>query len=215
MKFRIRSLLIALLLSSTSSGFACGTRAVNTGEANIPPRQDGSSSRQDELVPAGWKRYDFQKPLAFSVLLPAQPEQRVSPLLEGAATSHVFISAGNSSVYGATYVSDLPAVASRWESSGSELLYEVFIKDFALALAGGGGERSADLGSKVRFTADRQVIVSGLEGLERDFSSEDFRGRMRLVRVGPAAFCLVAIWKQTAAPAERESFFNSAKIAAG
>jgi hypothetical protein len=213
MKFKLRSLLIALLLSSTSSGFACGTRAVNRGDANIPPRQDGS--RQDEPTPAGWKRYDFQKPLVFSVLLPAPPEQRVSPLLEGAATSHVFISAGNSSVYGATYISDLPAVVSRWESSGSELLYEVFIKDYALMLAGRGGERSADSGSKVRFTADRQVTVGSLEGLERDFSLEDFRGRIQLLRVGPAAFCLVAIWKQTAPPTERESFFNSAKIAAG
>jgi hypothetical protein len=99
MKFRIRSLLIALLLSSTSSGFACGARAVNTGDADIPPRQE--DSRQDDLTPAG-----------------------------------------------------------------------------------------------------------------RDFSSEGFRGRMRLVRVGPAAFCLVAIWKQTAPPAELEPFFNFAEVAA-
>ena len=199
MKLTPGSVLIALLLSVASSGLACGARPAGGGEP----------------LTAGWKRYDFQKPLAFSLLLPGEPEQRVTPLLDGKAISHVFISAGNSGVYGATYVSDLPAVAMLWESTGAELMYELFIKDFAAKMAGEGAEQNASSDSKVRFTGERPATVSGLEGLEKEFTTRDFRGRMRLVRVGPAGFCIIAIWKQTAPTAETEAFFNSARVAAG
>src|SRR3712207_1575675 len=157
MKLGARPALVALLLGIASSSFACGARGVNKAGA-------------DEQPPAGWKRYDFQKPLAFSLLLPGEPEQRVGPLPGGEEISHAFISADNSGVYGATYISDLTAVAGRWESSGNELFYEIFVKDFAAEMTRGGGGQSVESGSGVRFTADRQVTVSGLEALERDFS---------------------------------------------
>lgn len=210
MKLTLSSILIAVLLSIASSSLACASRPISVTDANGSARSVGG----DESLPAGWKRYDFQKPLAFSLLLPGEPEQRITPLLDGAALSHVFISAGNSGVYGATYISDLPAVARLWESTGSKLLYEMFIKDFAVKLAGKGGEQGAGFDSKIRFTTELPVTVSGLKGLEREFSIEDFRGRMRLVSVGPAGFCLVAIWKQTAPPAELDAFFNSVRVAA-
>lgn len=202
--------LIALLFSLASLSLACASRKVDTQDAKASPRQTGAD---DSSSPAGWKRYDFKEPLAFSMILPNKPEQRVSTLPVETETSHLFISKGNSGVYGATYITDLPAVASRWESAGNNLFYELFIRDFAMKLENKGVEKSIDFESQVRFTTDRQVTINGQEALERDFILGDFQGRTQLRRIGQAGFCVVAIWKQGTPLVERDAFFNSVKIA--
>ena len=211
MKITSSAFLLALLLSLASSGVACASRKMDTQDAKATPRQVGGTD--DSSSPVGWKRYDFNEPLAFSMILPNKPEQRVSTFLEETETSHLFISAGNSSVYGVVYISDLPAVASRWESAGNKFFYELFIRDFAVKLESKGGEKSIDFDSQVRFTTDRQVAVGGQEAWERDFAVGDFQGRTQLIRIGQAGFCIVAIWKQSTPLAERDAFFNSVKLA--
>ena len=210
MKITSGAFLITLLLSIASTGIACGSRAINKQEAKATSRQAGGAD--DSSVPAGWKRYDFEKPIAFNLSLPSEPEQRVSTIPDQTETSQVFISASSSGVYGAIYISDLPGVARNWTSAGNKMFYEIFLDDFVVKIAGKSGEQNIDFYSKLKFTAERTLMVSGLEGLERDFSVGDFQGRLQLVRVGPAGFCLVAIWKQAAPPAERDDFFKSAKI---
>lgn len=212
MKITSGAFLIALLLGLASLSVACASRTINTQVAKETPTPLQGGGRDDSTSTAEWKRYDFDKPLAFSISLPSEPERRVSTFPSQTATSHVFISRSNSGVYGAVYISDLPAVARHWESSGNQFFYEIFIKDFAVKLEGKGEDDNIDFDSHVRFTAEWQVTVSGLEGLERDFSIKDSQGRMQLLRVGQASFCVVAIWKQTATLAERDAFFDSVKI---
>jgi len=209
MKITSGAFLIALLLSIASSGVACASRKTDTQDAKATPRP--SDRPDDSSAPAGWKRYSFEKPLAFSLMLPGEPEQRTSTFSSQTETSHVFISESNSGVYGATYISDLTAVASKWEESGNKFFYEIFIKDFAAKINNKAG-KNIDFESQVKFTSERRVTVGGQEGLERNFSAGDFRGRVQLVRIGQAGFCLVAIWKQSAPPAEQDAFFNSVKI---
>jgi hypothetical protein len=210
MKITSGAFLITLLLSLASLSIACASRKIDTQDAKAAPRQTGTD---DSSVPAGWKRYDFKEPLAFSMILPNKPEQRVLTLPVETETSHLFISAGDSGVYGAVYISDLPAVASRWESSGNKFFYELFIRDFAIKLENKGAEKSIDFESQMRFTTDRQVTINGQEALERNFAVGDFQGRTQLRRIGQAGFCIVAIWKQSTPVAERDAFFNSVKIA--
>jgi hypothetical protein len=211
MKTLSGSFLIALLLSLASWSVACGSRAINTWDAKTAPQRFGGID--DSSAPLGWKRYEFDKPLAFSLILPDEPEKRVSTLYGGPETSHVYISMSRSGVYGLTYIDDLPAVAKRYPESGHEFFFESFVKDFALRLQNSGQEKGSDLGFKqFKVIKETQVAVSGIEGLEWSFLVGPFQGRMQMGRVGQAAFCLVAIWKQAASLSEQDAFFNSAKI---
>jgi hypothetical protein len=211
-KIRPGPFFIALLLSLTSSSIACASRNINAQDVKAAPQpKSSSSSGDDSSTPTGWKRYIFDKPLAFSLMLPGEPERRVSTFPGKTETAHVFISESSSGVYGVTYISDLPAVARSWEGAGNELLYDIFIKDFATKIEKKAGS-SPDFASQVKFSSERQVTLSDMESLERNFSAGDFRGRMQLVRVGQAGFCVVALWKQAAPPAEQDAFFNSVKI---
>lgn len=211
MKIVSGSFLIALLLGLASWSVACGSRAINTQGTKATPQQVGAID--DSSAPFGWKRYEFDKPLSFSLILPNEPEQRVSTFSGGTETSHVYISTSRSGVYGLTYIDDLPAVAKRYPESGHEFFFETFVKDFALRLQNSEREENVDIQFK-QFKAlkETQAVVSGIEGLEWSFLVGPFQGRMQIARVGQAAFCLVAIWKQTASPAEQDAFFNSAKI---
>jgi hypothetical protein len=109
----------------------------------------------------------------------------------------------------------LPSLARHWESTGNKLFSDIFLKDFVMKIEAQSEEKDIDFEAKINFTADRQIIVSGLDGLERDFSIDGFHGRLQLVRVGQGGFCVIAIWKQSTPPAEREAFFNSVKITGG
>jgi hypothetical protein len=211
MKTLSGSFLIALLIGLAPWSVACGSRAINTRNAKTTAQRFGGID--DSSAPSEWKRYEFDKPLAFSLILPNEPEQRVSTLSGGPERSHVYISMSRSGVYGLTYIDDLPAVAKRYPKSGYEFFFETFVKDFALRLQNSGQEKSSDLGFKqFKVIKETQVAVSGIEGLEWNFLVGLFQGRMQMVRVGQAAFCLVAIWKQTASLTEQDAFFNSAKI---
>lgn len=209
MGIKSSSFLIGLLFIIASSSVACRAQTINTQEASTTPRQ--ARGEKDSSAPAGWKRYDFDKPLTFSLILPNEPERQVSTVPDGAETAHVYISKSDSGVYGVTYIDNLPAVASRSVESGNEFFFKMFVKNFAMKLQSAGQQKGDNLQFKV--ITDQRITVNGLDGLERNFSIGLIQGRARLVRVGQAGFCVVAVWKQTAPSAERDAFFNSVKIA--
>lgn len=211
MKIRSSAFLIALLLSLVFFGVACASRSVNTQDAKAT--SPASSGRDDSALPAAWKRYNFDQPLAFSLILPGEPEQRAHTIIGGTEKSHVYLSRNSSGVYGLTYIDNLPAVARRAEEDGNEFFFDLFIKEFALKLQPNGQEKSAGPESKqFKVTSEKPVVISGFDGLERDFSIGSFQGRAQLARMGEAAFCLIAIWQPTAPLAEQEAFFKSLKV---
>jgi hypothetical protein len=200
--------LVALLLSIASSSISCRAQTTSSRETSATLHQ--AEGEKDSSTPAGWKRYDFDKPLSFSLILPSEPERRKSAIAGGEETAHVYISKSDSGVYGVTYIDNLRAVASRSEESGNEFFFNMFVKDFAMKLQSVGQQKGDDWQFKV--IDDKQITVNGFDGLERNFSIGDFRGRVQLVRAGQAGFCVVAIWEQTAPSAERDAFFKSVKI---
>lgn len=211
MKITSGAFLIALLLSLVSSSVACALRAANAQDAKAATRQDAGID--DSSLPAGWKRYNFDKPLAFSIILPKEPEQQVSTFSGGTETSHVYISTNGSGAYGLTYINNLPAVANRSTESGHEFFFNTFIKEFIQKLQNNEQEKSVDLQfEEFKITTDKPVVINGVEGLEWNFSGGPFQGRAQLARAGQAGFCLIAVWKQTTSLAEQDAFFKSFKV---
>jgi hypothetical protein len=58
----------------------------------------------------------------------------------------------------------------------------------------------------------RGITIDNFEGLEQDFSVDNFFGRARLYRIGQGGLCFVAIWSEASPPAERIAFFDSVQI---
>lgn len=211
MKIRSSALLTALLLSLVAAGAACASRSINTQDAQAT--SPASSGKDGSSIPAAWKRYDFDKPIALSLILPGTPEERGSTIIGGTEKSHVYLARGGSGVYGLKYIDNLPSVARRAEEDGNEFFYDLFIKEFALKMQSSGQDKSAGPGAaQFKVTSEKPVVVSGFEGLERDFSLGSLQGRAQLARMGQAAVCLVAIWEPTAPAAEQEAFFKSFKV---
>jgi len=125
--------------------------------------------------------------------------------------TRVHVSNTRSGVYGVAYLNDLPAAARLSTESGNEFLFNMFIKPIAVSFQRIAQTNNGSL--KPRMLEQRKAIVSGIEGLDQDFSLGAFTERARMLRGGQTGICVVAIWKQdTSSIDQTAAFFDSVKV---
>lgn len=212
MRIKSLSFLIGLLLSASSSSIACVSQTLTTQETSATPAQRPARVVGDSTASARWKRYNLDDVPSLNLILPSEPERQTAS--SGTAeTTRVYMSRDSSGVYGAAYLDDLPAAASRSEESGKDFLFNTFIKAFAVSFQNLVQVKGNDL--QVKMLEQRQVRVSGVEGIEQDFTLDSFNGRARIIRVGDVGVSMVAIWTQNARLSDRIAFFDSARVEKG
>lgn len=210
---RFSLILTPLLVSVAPPGVASDARTLRA-RGEVPTRARRQAGAADSSpAPAGWKRYGLGELPAFSLILPGEPE-RLTHDSGAEVMTRVYVSKNDSAVYGASYISDLPAAAGTWAESGSEFLLSTFVKPFAATFRKVVREKGGKL--QLRMSKQPEMIVSGgAESLEQYFSFGPFQGRARLFRMGPAGVCAVAVWKGNAPARERAAFFDSIRVAGG
>lgn len=189
------------------SSLACDTRTASTQKVGVTPFTE--ISIDDFSIPSGWKRYSVGERPSFSLALPSKPESLTYDW-DAKEKIDVYLSKNGLGVYGVSYLGNLTAAASRSEEKGSEFLFNIFIRPFALNIQNSMHLNETEL--EHQMLGQRMVEVEGVEALEWDFSLSHFQGRARLFRIGQAGICVVAIWEQTAKLNDLKTFFSSIRI---
>ena len=212
MRIKFTTLILWLILGFTSLSIACVAQSLSSRKATDASTPLPAKSVNETSALAGWKRYTFSDASSISLILPSEPE-RLSYDSGAAETTHVYISKNDSGVYGVAYLTDLPAAARSSEESGNEFFFNTFIKPLAMSFQKDIQTKGIDLPHQM--LEHRQTQVSGLDGMEQDFSLGTFQGHALLFRDGQAGICVVAIWKQSVPVTDRTAFFNSVKVVNG
>lgn len=165
----------------------------------------------DKLAPAGWTRYEIGQPTRFSLLLPGQPSgstERMTLTPKIAVTVRNYMSLGESGLYGATYIDDLPAeiMNAAMKRTFFESFVEGFAKGFQTQMSKSGAR------GQMKMLEQRAATAAGLSGYEQDFSFETMTGRVRLVYDGARAYAVLSFWNDPATNADRVAFFDSLRV---
>lgn len=165
----------------------------------------------DKLAPAGWTRYEIGSPMRFSLLLPGEPSgsqerMNLSPTLSVMVRN--YMSLGNSGLYGATYIDNLPAEIMN--AAMKRTFFEAFVKGFAEGFQTTMNSRGAS--EQVTMLEHRTATAAGLAGYEQDFAYDKMKGRVRLVYDGERAYAVLSFWSDPATDADRIMFFNSLRV---
>lgn len=168
----------------------------------------------DKLAPAGWTRYEIGQPMRFSLILPAAPsgsQERMTLTPNLTVTVRNYMSLGESGLYGATYIDDLPAEVMN--AAMKRTFFEYFVKGFAEGFQTEMNKNGAP--GQVNMLAQRAATAGGLSGYEQDFTFEKMTGRVRLVYDGSRAYAVLSFWSDPATEADRTAFFDSLRVNRG
>ncbi|HZG53028.1 MAG TPA: hypothetical protein VEZ40_12910 [Pyrinomonadaceae bacterium] len=168
----------------------------------------------DKLAPAGWTRYEIGRPTRFSLILPGAPSGSAERMIltpKITLTVRHYMSLGESGLYGATYIDDLPA--GIMNAAMKRAFFEEFVKGFAegfqtqMSKAGTTGQ--------VNMLEQRAATAAGLAGYEQDFAFDQMTGRVRLVYDGARAYAVLSFWSDPATDGDRIAFFDSLRVNRG
>ncbi|MDQ1560395.1 MAG: hypothetical protein QOD32_3455 [Pyrinomonadaceae bacterium] len=168
----------------------------------------------DKLAPAGWTRYEVGQPTRFSLLLPAEPSgsaERISLTPKVAVTVRNYMSLGESGLYGATYMEDLPADVMN--EAMKRTIFEAFVKGFAEGFQAQMNKGGAP--GEMKMLEQRAATAGGLNGYEQEFAFDKMTGRVRLVYDGARAYAVLSFWSDPAKEADRTLFFESLRVKRG
>jgi hypothetical protein len=168
----------------------------------------------DKLAPAGWTRYEVGRPTRFSLLLPGEPSgdtERISLTPKVAVTVRNYMSLGDTGLYGATYMEDLPAEVMN--EAMKRTIFESFAKGFAEGFQTQMNKGGAP--GEMKMLEQRAATAAGLAGYEQDFAFDKMTGRVRLVYDGARAYAVLSFWSDPAHDADRVLFFNSLRVNRG
>jgi len=208
LKFSLISFaLLCALTPETSPARAQGTTAAPIAQ----PAPLVARPVADNLAPAGWTRYEIGQPMRFSLILPGEPsgsQERMSLTPKLVVTVRNYMSLGDSGLYGATYIDDLPA--ELMNDAMKRTFFESFVKGFAegfqtqMSKTGTSGQ--------VKMLEQRAATAAGLAGYEQDFAFDKMTGRVRLVYDGARAYAVLSFWSDPATEADRIAFFDSLRV---
>jgi hypothetical protein len=165
----------------------------------------------DKLAPAGWTRYEIGQPTRFSLILPGAPSanaERMTLTPKIAVTVRNYMSLGESGLYGATYIDDLPAEVMN--AAMKRTFFESFVEGFAKGFQAQMSKSGA--GGQVKMLEQRPAMAAGLAGYEQDFSFDTMTGRVRLVYDGSRAYAVLSFWSDPATNGDRAAFFDSLRV---
>ncbi len=210
MRNKTSLILIGLMLGGVTSSIACAARTASLPDVSGTPASNQVRAIDESSASTEWKRYYLIDTPSLSLILPSEPEQTTHD--SGAPEmTRIHVSNNKSGVYGVAYLNDLPAAARLSTESGNEFLFNMFIKPIAVSFQRIAQTNNGSL--KPRMLEQRKAIVSGIEGLDQDFSLGAFTERARMLRGGQTGICVVAIWKQdTSSIDQTAAFFDSVKV---
>jgi hypothetical protein len=165
----------------------------------------------DKLAPAGWTRYEIGNPMRFSLILPGEPSgshERMNLSPEISVTVRNYMSLGESGLYGATYIDDLPAEIM--DEAMKRTFFESFVKGFAEGFQTTMNKSGANV--QMTMLEHRPATAGGLRGYEQDFAYDKMTGRVRLVYDGARAYAVLSFWSDPATDGDRVAFFDSLRI---
>lgn len=202
--------LVCALAACAPHARAQGARG-NAGASAQPSPSLAARPVTDKLAPAGWTRYEIGRPMHFSLLLPGEPmvstERMVfSPTLT--VTVSNYMSLGESGLYGAVHMSDLPV--ELMNGAFKRTFFESFIKGFARGFENGmskGGSKA-----QMQLLELRAATAAGLAGYEQDLVFDKMTGRVRLVYDGARAYAVLSFWSDPAMDGDRAMFFKSLRV---
>jgi hypothetical protein len=165
----------------------------------------------DKLAPAGWTRYEIGQPTRFSLILPGQPTGSAERMVfspKVSMTVRNYMSLGDSGLYGATYIDDLPA--DIMNAAMKRTFFEYFVKGFAEGFQTQMNKTGTT--AQVKMLEQRAATAGGLSGYEQDFEFDKMTGRVRLVYDGARAYAVLSFWSDPATDADRIVFFDSLRV---
>jgi hypothetical protein len=207
--FPLSLALLCALTCGTPAASAQRARGKAAAAAQPPPLV--ARPVADKLAPAGWTRYEIGQPTRFSLLLPGEPSgstERMTLTPKIAVTVRNYMSLGESGLYGATYIDDLPAEIMN--AAMKRTFFESFVEGFAKGFQTQMSKSGA--GGQMKMLAQRPATAAGLSGYEQDFSFETMTGRVRLVYDGARAYAVLSFWSDPATNADRVAFFDSLRV---
>lgn len=221
MKYLAVQLAFALFTSTItfSSAVAQGRRKVKGNPpppvvvtAPATPVVPATMPSDDPSAPAGWQRFSLGGN-SFSVVLPRAPqeERERKDLGNGGnltvTTYSVDVAEG---VYVFVYVPDFPFVAERVAPSVLESFYTGVWQGFTE----GTREELAKSGTlfELKQGAQRDAMLGGLKGREREFTLGPLTGRAQAAATGRRVFVAMSMWSRDMPATEREIIFNSFRI---
>lgn len=210
-KFTLLSL--ALLCALTLGTMPARAQRASSKTAPQPPTL-AARPVADKLAPAGWMRYEVGRPTRFSLILPGEPSgstERMSLTPKIAVTVRTYISLGESGLYGATYIDDLPAEIMN--EALKRTFFESFVKGFAEGFQAGMNKTGTT--EQVKMLEQRPATAAGLAGYEQDFAFDKMTGRVRLVYDGARAYAVLSFWSDPATNSDRDAFFGSLRVNKG
>ena len=213
-KFSLLSLsLVCALTACAPHARAQGAKGNAAAPAANSAKPESLPARPvaDKLAPAGWTRYEIGRPMQFSLILPGEPlvstERMVfSPTLT--VTVSNYISLGESGLYGAIHMSDLPV--ELMNEAFKRTYFESFIKGFARGFE--AGMSRGDSTAQMQLLELRAATAAGLAGYEQDLAFDKMKGRVRLVYDGARAYAVLSFWSDPAMDADRAAFFKSLRV---
>ncbi|HEV2800441.1 MAG TPA: hypothetical protein VGW12_08090 [Pyrinomonadaceae bacterium] len=181
---------------------------------NVQPPAIPARPVADKLAPEGWTRYEIGQPTRFSLILPGTPSggtERMTLTPKVSVTVRNYMSLGNSGLYGATYIDDLPADVMN--AAMKRTFFEHFVKGFAEGFE--QGMKKGGSTAQMKMLELRPATVSGLGGYEQDFTFDKMTGRLRMVYDGARAYAVLSFWSDPTTDADRTAFFDSLRINRG
>lgn len=209
-KFSPLSLALLCALTFGTPAVASAQRATGRTPAAQPPPLVARPVA-DKLAPAGWTRYEIGQPTRFSLILPAAPSvnaERMTLTPKITVTVRNYMSLGESGLYGATYIDDLPA--ELMNAAMKRTFFESFVEGFAKGFQTQMSKSGAV--GQLKMLEQRAATAAGLAGYEQDFSFETMTGRVRLVYDGARAYAVLSFWSDPATSGDRAAFFDSLRV---
>jgi hypothetical protein len=168
---------------------------------------------EDSTLAAGWKRYQFGKPVLFTAVLPSAPEYQSQTLApeQGSLRLRIYMTSNSTGVFGLNYIESPQVGAFKKSEAATRGFFNTyitgFIKGFKESMEAAGFNNLA-----TEISPERRVRISGLDGYEQDIVIGPTQGRMQVVFLGQYVYAAVAFWTAEGPLSEPTAFFNSFQV---
>jgi hypothetical protein len=213
--FWIKPLLMIIILSLPLAAQAqSGGKPGPVGPVAVQkPSPNPIKVVEEASAPSGWKRYEFGEVPVISALLPARPEEFVDQEALGGdkpSTMRSYTAESAEGVYTAFYMEDLPFVAEKMPEDVKKSFFDGVWEGLAKGMQKGMEEKG--LLFKITRVDPRPITLSGLQGVEQDFTLGPMQGRAQMAMAGQRAYMALAFWTEDEPLTLRTAFFNSFRI---